>query len=66
MADTLLSSTLTHALNAHRDNDTYIQVPLETGGHITLGIRHVEYNPDMDVLLVVTAPFYNGPEDGDE
>lgn len=57
---------LVTALNARRDNDVYVRVPLETGGYLRLPVMDVRYNADDDTIDVVTQELLDGPDEPDE
>lgn len=61
---TLLRSDLVASLNARRDNDVYVWVPLESGGSAQLAIVRVDYDPDLDLIQVVTEEHHDLPEPG--
>lgn len=57
----MLRSALVAALNARRDNDVQVRIPLETGGCAQLAVRAVDYDPLADVIVIVTEEHLDGP-----
>lgn len=62
----VLRSALVDALNARRDNDVVVRVPLESGRCTRLGIRSVNYDPVSDSIEIVTEKHLDLPDPNPE
>lgn len=59
-------SELVQQLEARRDNDVYVYVPVDGREPVRLGIAQVAYLREHDQIALITSPWYLGVEpDGD-
>lgn len=62
----MLRAALVSLLNARRNNDVYVLVPVDGDQPARLAVEGVVYDPTSDMVLIRTEPWWLGPQGDDD